>query len=147
MSREYSTDTSDTAAQLTDEVEAALRQVKDPEAEMTVFEAGLVEDIHVNDGRVTIDADLSDFPPQEAESVTATRGDGGSRAQPHRYDSTSLNRIDCIVERVIPEGRSQTVFLDCGLPETFKAVVDTGVSIDEGDAVTVEIDASDVVVV
>ncbi|MEF8937367.1 MAG: P-loop NTPase [Halovenus sp.] len=56
----------------TDDVEAALRQVKDPEAEMTVFEAGLIEDIHITDGRVTIDADLSDFPPQEAESVTAT---------------------------------------------------------------------------
>jgi ATP-binding protein involved in chromosome partitioning len=56
----------------TDDVEAALRQVKDPEAEMTVFEAGLIEDIHITDGRVTIDADLRDFPPQEAESVTAT---------------------------------------------------------------------------
>ncbi|MEF8871462.1 MAG: P-loop NTPase [Haloarculaceae archaeon] len=72
MSREYQTDASDAAEQVTDDVEAALRQVKDPEAEVTVFEAGLIEDIHVNDGRVTIDADLSDFPPQEAESVTAT---------------------------------------------------------------------------
>jgi ATP-binding protein involved in chromosome partitioning len=72
MSREYQTDASDAAEQVTDDVEAALRQVKDPDAEVTVFEAGLIEDIHVNDGRVTIDADLSDFPPQEAESVTAT---------------------------------------------------------------------------
>jgi ATP-binding protein involved in chromosome partitioning len=72
MSRKYPTDASDAAEQVTDEVEAALRQVKDPEADVTVFEAGLIEDIHVSDGRVTIDADLSDFPPQEAESVTAT---------------------------------------------------------------------------
>ena len=62
----------DSVEPTTDDVEAALRQVKDPEAEMTVFEAGLVEDIHITEGRVTIDADLSDFPPQEAESVTAT---------------------------------------------------------------------------
>ena len=56
----------------TDEVEAALRQVRDPEADVTVFEAGLVEDIHVTGGRVTVEADLSDFPPGEAEAVTKT---------------------------------------------------------------------------
>jgi ATP-binding protein involved in chromosome partitioning len=56
----------------TDAVEAALRNVRDPEAEVSVFEAGLIEDIYVDGSRVTIEADLSDFPPQEAESVTAT---------------------------------------------------------------------------
>jgi ATP-binding protein involved in chromosome partitioning len=73
MSQESSkrTDTTDESS-LTDHVEAALRQVRDPDADVTVFEAGLVEDIHVTDGRVTVDADLSDFPPGEAESVTAT---------------------------------------------------------------------------
>jgi len=86
------------------------------------------------------------------ESVTiagTTRGDGGSRtrARRDRYGNTSINRIDGIVERVIPEGRSRTAFLDCGLPEAFKTVVDSNTSIDEGDEVTVEIDPSDVVVV
>jgi ATP-binding protein involved in chromosome partitioning len=66
------TDTDDAQSRLIDDVEAALRQVRDPDAELSVFEAGLVEDVHVTDGRVTIDADLSDFPPGEAESVTAT---------------------------------------------------------------------------
>jgi ATP-binding protein involved in chromosome partitioning len=58
--------------QLQDDVETALRRVRDPDAEVNVFEAGLVEDIHVTDGRVIVEADLGDFPPGEAESVTAT---------------------------------------------------------------------------
>ena len=56
----------------TDDIEAALRRVKDPDADLTVFEAGLVEDIHLRGSRVTIEVDLSAFPPQEAEAVTAT---------------------------------------------------------------------------
>jgi ATP-binding protein involved in chromosome partitioning len=55
-----------------DDVEAALRRVRDPEADLTVFEAGLVEDVRVHGGHVTVEADLSDFPPQEAEAVTKT---------------------------------------------------------------------------
>lgn len=62
----------DTDTGLADEVEAALRRVRDPEADVSVFEAGLVEDIYIAEGNVTIDADLSDFPPQESERVTAT---------------------------------------------------------------------------
>ena len=54
------------------DVEAALRNVRDPEAEVSVFEAGLIENIHVTDRTVIIEVDLHDFPPQEAESVTAT---------------------------------------------------------------------------
>ncbi|MBV0923794.1 P-loop NTPase [Halomicroarcula limicola] len=57
---------------LSDAVEAALRQVRDPEADVTVFEAGLIEDVRVADGDVTVEADLGDFPPREAEAVTAT---------------------------------------------------------------------------
>lgn len=53
------------------DIEAALRKVRDPEAEVSVFEAGLIENIHVTDGTAIIEAELSDFPPQEAESVTA----------------------------------------------------------------------------
>jgi ATP-binding protein involved in chromosome partitioning len=56
----------------TDDVEAALRQVEDPEADVTVFEAGLIEDVLVDGGRVTIEADLGDFPPGDAEAVTET---------------------------------------------------------------------------
>jgi ATP-binding protein involved in chromosome partitioning len=55
-----------------DDVEAKLRTVRDPEADVSVFEAGLIENIHVTDGTVIIEVDLQDFPPQEAESVTAT---------------------------------------------------------------------------
>lgn len=54
------------------DVEAKLRTVRDPEADVSVFEAGLIENIHTRDGTVIIEADLGDFPPQEAESVTAT---------------------------------------------------------------------------
>lgn len=61
---------SDEAVQ--DDVEAKLRTVRDPEADVSVFEAGLIENIHTTDGTVIIEVDLQDFPPQEAESVTAT---------------------------------------------------------------------------
>jgi molybdate/tungstate transport system ATP-binding protein len=86
------------------------------------------------------------------ESVTMTetaKGDGGYRtqAQTHRSDDTRLNSIDCVVERVIPERRSKTVFLDCGLSETLKATVDSSTTVEEGDEVTIELDASDIVVV
>jgi ATP-binding protein involved in chromosome partitioning len=53
-----------------DAIEAALREVRDPDQDVSVFEAGLIEDLHVSDGRVTIDADLSDFPPSDAQRVT-----------------------------------------------------------------------------
>jgi ATP-binding protein involved in chromosome partitioning len=55
-----------------DAVEAALRQVEDPEAEVNVLEAGLIEDLHVAEDRVRIDVDLADVPKAAAESVTAT---------------------------------------------------------------------------
>ncbi|MFD1647624.1 P-loop NTPase [Haloarchaeobius litoreus] len=58
--------------QLQDDVEAALRRVRDPEADKDVFEAGLVEGVFVDGGHVVVEADLGDFPPDEAEAVTAT---------------------------------------------------------------------------
>ncbi|WP_440991608.1 P-loop NTPase [Haloarchaeobius baliensis] len=58
--------------QLQDDVEAALRRVRDPDADKDVFEAGLVEGVFVDDGRVVVEADLGDFPPDEAQAVTAT---------------------------------------------------------------------------
>jgi molybdate/tungstate transport system ATP-binding protein len=86
----------------------------------------------------------------ESVTITGTTGDDGDRrprTSPHRSEEPSINSIDCTVERVIPERGTTTVFLDCGLPETFKAVVDARVAVDEGDDVTVEFDGSDVVVV
>lgn len=53
-------------------VEAELRNVRDPEADVSVFEAGLIENVHSTDGTVIIEVNLHDFPPQEAESVTTT---------------------------------------------------------------------------
>ena len=73
MSQDTPDTTDETVGQLTDDVEAALRKVRDPEADVTVFEAGLIEDIHVSDGgQVVVEADLSDFPPQESQAVTQT---------------------------------------------------------------------------
>ena len=66
------TTTDETAADdLQSEVEAALRQVRDPDAGKDVFEAGLVSDIAVSEGAVTVVADLTDFRPQEGEQVTS----------------------------------------------------------------------------
>lgn len=53
-----------------DAVEEALRRVEDPEVGMDVFEAGLVENIVIDDGEVTIEADLSEFDPESAQTVT-----------------------------------------------------------------------------
>ncbi|MUW15453.1 P-loop NTPase [Halorubrum sp. CBA1125] len=64
-----------------DDVEAALRKVRDPEADLSVFEAGLIENIHTTDGTVVIEVDLHDFPPQEAESVTATLVEAASAVE------------------------------------------------------------------
>jgi ATP-binding protein involved in chromosome partitioning len=55
----------------TDDVEAALRAVRDPEMDVDVFEAGLVENVRVSGGDVTVEADLSEFRPSESESVSA----------------------------------------------------------------------------
>ena len=60
--------TADTA--LKEEVETALRQVRDPEVGKDVFEAGLVSDVAVTDGAVTVVADLSDFDPDGSTQVT-----------------------------------------------------------------------------
>lgn len=57
---------------LADRVEAALRKVRDPEADLDAFEAGLVEGVDVTDGRVTVETDLSEFDPEGRNAVTAT---------------------------------------------------------------------------
>ncbi|WP_435096642.1 P-loop NTPase [Halorubrum sp. N11] len=54
-----------------DAVEAALRKVRDPDAGVSVFEAGVVEDVTVTDETATITADLREFPRDAAERVSA----------------------------------------------------------------------------
>jgi ATP-binding protein involved in chromosome partitioning len=60
------------ADDLGDRVEAALRKVRDPDAGLDAFEAGLIESVDATDGRVTVEADLSEFDPDGREAVTAT---------------------------------------------------------------------------
>ena len=55
-----------------DDIEAALRNVRDPSLDVDVFEAGLVKNIRLSGGRVTIEADLSEFRPQESDAVMNT---------------------------------------------------------------------------
>jgi len=54
-----------------DAVEAELRKVRDPDAGVSVFEAGVVEDVAVDDGAATVTADLREFPRDAAERVSA----------------------------------------------------------------------------
>jgi len=54
-----------------DAVEVALRKVRDPEAGVSVFEAGVVEDVTVADETATITADLREFPRDAVERVSA----------------------------------------------------------------------------
>lgn len=61
-----------TTEPLADRVEAALRNVRDPDADVNVFEAGLIDDVRIDGGDVTVQADLSEFPPSEGQAVTST---------------------------------------------------------------------------
>jgi ATP-binding protein involved in chromosome partitioning len=56
---------------LDDRVEAALRAVRDPEADVTVFEAGLVERVDVDGRDVTVGAAVDGFDDADARRVTA----------------------------------------------------------------------------
>ncbi|MEF8814482.1 MAG: ABC transporter ATP-binding protein [Halovenus sp.] len=128
-------------------------EIRETDSGRTVVDIGVA---WVKPDRTTLDGDS--VPKSDVcigilpESVTITQTakmDGGRRNQTrsHRSDGTAINSIECTVERVISERGSKTVFLDCGLSETFKAVVTSGVTVNEGDDVTVEFDGSDVVVV
>ena len=57
---------------LEEDVEAALRRVRDPDADVNVFEAGLVEEIRVSGADVTVAANLTDFDPGESDAVVGT---------------------------------------------------------------------------
>ncbi len=48
--------TDGTPTTLTDRIEAALQDVRDPNADLSVFDAGFVENIDAADGEVTIEA-------------------------------------------------------------------------------------------
>ncbi|NHN61590.1 MULTISPECIES: P-loop NTPase [Halorussus] len=58
--------------QLQDDVESTLRAVEDSRTGMDVFEAGLVENIEIDDGAVTVEADLGRFDPRTSSEVMET---------------------------------------------------------------------------
>jgi molybdate/tungstate transport system ATP-binding protein len=128
-------------------------EIRETESGRTVVDTGVAwvepNSTTLDDGNASKSDVCIGIVPESVAITENTRGDGGRRtqAQPRRSDNTSINSFDCTVERVISERGSKTVFLDCGLSETFKAVVNSSVTVDEGDDVTVEFDGSDVVVV
>ncbi len=128
-------------------------EIRETESGRTVVDTGVAwvepEQTVLDDGNVSKSDVCIGIVPESVTITENTRGDGGRRTQtqPHRSDGTSINSIDCTVERVISERGSKTIFLDCGLSETFKAVVNSSVTVNEGDDVAVEFDGSDVVVV
>ncbi|MDQ2072515.1 P-loop NTPase [Haloarcula sp. NS06] len=61
--------TDGTPTTLTDRIEAALRDVRDPNADLSVFDAGFVENIDAADGEVTIEADLTALDGQTSTQV------------------------------------------------------------------------------
>ncbi|MFC5367516.1 P-loop NTPase [Salinirubrum litoreum] len=67
--RDESTDSSVTAP-LRERVERALRNVRDPDAGVDVFEAGLVDSITVDDGSVTVSASVAELDERTASGVT-----------------------------------------------------------------------------
>ena len=54
---------------LQDRVESALRAVRDPDAGVNVFEAGLVESIDVDETRVTVQAAVTEFDDENASGI------------------------------------------------------------------------------
>jgi len=85
--------TDGTPTTLTDRIEAALRDVRDPNADLSVFDAGFVENIDAADGDVTIEADL-------------TALDGGTSTQVVQAMLHAVDDVDGVdsvhVERTTP---------------------------------------------
>jgi ATP-binding protein involved in chromosome partitioning len=83
-----------------DRVETALRHVRDPTIGMNVFEAGLIENIHVEGDAVRIEADVSEFDPNESDDlmtamVRAARDVPGverAHVEPARPDTDTSDR-------------------------------------------------------
>jgi len=93
---------------LADRVEAALRAVRDPAADLSVFEAGFVEDVTVTDGDVRIEADLSaldgdtgqgviDAMLRAVDDVAGVEGVHVERATPSSEGRSSVAAFDHVV--------------------------------------------------
>jgi ATP-binding protein involved in chromosome partitioning len=93
---------------IADRVEAALRHVRDPAADLSVFEAGLVEDVDVTDGEVCIEADLHaldegtgqgviDATLRAVDDVEGVAGVHVERAAPSSEGRASVEAFDHVV--------------------------------------------------
>ncbi|WP_423998863.1 P-loop NTPase [Haloarcula salina] len=90
------TDTTPTS--LTDRIEAALRDVRDPNADLSVFDAGFVDDIAVDGGDVTIETDLTALDGQTSTQVV--------QAMLHAVDD--VDGVESVhVERTTPSSEGQ----------------------------------------
>ncbi|MEF8974304.1 MAG: P-loop NTPase [Haloarcula sp.] len=97
--------TDGTPTTLTDRIEAALRDVRDPNADLSVFDAGFVENIDAADGDVTIEADLTALDGQTSTQVV--------QAMLHAVDG--VDGVDSVhVERTTPtsEGHAGVASFD-----------------------------------
>lgn len=82
-------------------VERVLRLVRDPEADVSAFEAGLIDDLRVADGDVVVEVDLNGFDPEAAEAVSATMVRAIDEVE--GVDRVHVERVD---RRPAPAGRS-----------------------------------------
>ncbi|WP_044951875.1 P-loop NTPase [Haloarcula hispanica] len=90
--------TDGTPTTLTDRIEAALQDVRDPNADLSVFDAGFVENIDAADGEVTIEADLTALDGQTSTQVV--------QAMLHAVDD--VDGVDSVhVERTTPSSEGQ----------------------------------------
>ncbi|MFU1781379.1 P-loop NTPase [Haloarcula japonica] len=90
--------TDGTPTTLTDRIEAALRDVRDPNADLSVFDAGFVENIDAADGEVTIEADLTALDGQTSTQVV--------QAMLHAVDD--VDGVESVhVERTTPTSEGQ----------------------------------------
>jgi len=90
--------TDGTPTTLTDRIEAALQDVRDPNADLSVFDAGFVENIDAADGDVTIEADLTALDGQTSTQVV--------QAMLHAVDD--VDGVDSVhVERTTPSSEGQ----------------------------------------
>jgi ATP-binding protein involved in chromosome partitioning len=99
---------SETDRQLREDVEATLRAVEDARSGMNVFEAGLVENIDVADGAVTVEADTARFDPRTGrevmsamlEAVRDVAGVESAHVEPAQRrgdDRVSIAEVDTVV--------------------------------------------------
>jgi len=119
-----------TTQTLTDRVEAALRQVRDPQVDLSVFEAGFVEDIAVDDGDVTIETDMGSIDSETSgqvveamlravDDVEGVSGVHVERTTPSSEDRGSVGAFDHVIAVASAKGgvgKSTTAtYLACGL--------------------------------